>query len=474
MVRPLARSLARVGALAFAVGCAATDYNVTKEAARLAVTPGLVDLGAVSPGTENAAIVRLTHIAGADAIRIVSLNVLVLEGDGFTVVDPGVATIEPEASVDVTVLWAPGADGLHLGRLEIATDEVEDSRHTVDVRGSVGAGTLRAFPPVLDFGPVGVGDDAVATITIENAGTAELTLSAPTLDAPGFSTTWAGGPLAAGTRVEVPVSFVASADTVAEGLFTAASGSASVSVQLRANACADGDPSLYDTDGDGWALCAGDCDDRDAGANPAGVESCDGADQDCDGVVDEGTSCFDDDGDGITEDEGDCDDATAATRPGATEDLTNGRDDDCDGVTDLGNQDYDGDGFGTVGGDCDDFDAGVHPGAPEDPDGADDDCDGIIDEGTEAYDDDGDGLTERDGDCNDGDASVFPGAVEAVDGIDEDCDGVVDDGTTAHDDDGDGFSEAGGDCDDANPAVNPSRWDTLGDGLDNDCDGTVR
>jgi len=202
MVRPLARSLARVGALAFAVGCAATDYNVTKEAARLAVTPGLVDLGAVSPGTENAAIVRLSHIAGADAIRIVSLNVLVLEGDGFTVVDPGVATIEPEASVDVTVLWAPGADGLHLGRLEIATDEVEDSLHTVDVRGSVGAGTLRAFPPVLDFGPVGVGDDAVATITIENAGTADLTLSAPTLDAPGFSTTWAGGPLAAGTRAE--------------------------------------------------------------------------------------------------------------------------------------------------------------------------------------------------------------------------------------------------------------------------------
>lgn len=464
----------RFAALAFAVGCAATDYNVTKEAARLAVTPGLVDLGAVAPGTENTALVRLTHVAGADAIRIVSLNVLVLEGDGFTVVDPGVPAVAPGASVDVAVVWAPGAEGRHLGRLEITTDEEADDLHTVDVRGIVGAGALRAFPPVLDFGPVGAGDDAVSTLTIENAGTADLTLTPPSIDAAAFTTTWAGGPLAAGARVEVPVSFLAAGGDSVDAVFTTSAGSASVSVQLRANACADGDPALYDLDGDGWTLCAGDCDDGDAGANPAGVETCDGADEDCDGTVDEGTSCHDDDGDGLTEDDGDCDDADPAIRPGATEDLTNGRDDDCDGVTDLGDQDFDGDGWGTAGGDCDDFDASAHPGAPEAADGADDDCDGLIDEGTAAVDDDGDGFTERAGDCDDGDASVFPGATETIDGIDEDCDGRVDDGTTVFDDDGDGFSEAGGDCNDADPSVNPSRWDTLGDGIDNDCDGTVR
>ena len=39
-------------------------------------------------------------------------------------------------------------------------------------------------------------------------------------------------------------------------------------------------------------------------------------------------------------------------------------------------------------------------------------------------DEDGDGVTIRDGDCDDGDATIFPGAAETVgDGIDSNCDG---------------------------------------------------
>ncbi len=59
-----------------------------------------------------------------------------------------------------------------------------------------------------------------------------------------------------------------------------------------------------DADGDGWGAAAwsgctapsavvtdgGDCDDADAAVSPAAAESCDGRDQDCDGVVDEACS----------------------------------------------------------------------------------------------------------------------------------------------------------------------------------------
>ncbi|NUP97771.1 MAG: putative metal-binding motif-containing protein [Planctomycetaceae bacterium] len=38
----------------------------------------------------------------------------------------------------------------------------------------------------------------------------------------------------------------------------------------------------------GWLLRAGDCDDTRASVNPAGIESCNGLDDDCDGTVDEG------------------------------------------------------------------------------------------------------------------------------------------------------------------------------------------
>jgi hypothetical protein len=60
-----------------------------------------------------------------------------------------------------------------------------------------------------------------------------------------------------------------------------------------------------------------------------------GVDEDCDGLVDEGTVVFDDDGDGLAEVAGDCNDADPSVRPGARE-TPDCRDEDCDGVIDDG------------------------------------------------------------------------------------------------------------------------------------------
>ncbi len=181
---------------------------------------------------------------------------------------------------------------------------------------------------------------------------------------------------------------------------------------------------------------------------------------------------------GYTEDDTDCDDQDGDVYPDAPE-TCNGIDDDCDGLTDEEGAvdapewhlDGDGDGFGdpdaTVhacsqpGGyvddteDCDDGDATIHPGAEEVCDGVDNDCDGVIDgeDATDATawygDDDGDGygdyadgVTACDapsghvaigGDCNDTDAAIHPGAEEWCEtGLDEDCDGSIDEGCVDH------------------------------------------
>jgi hypothetical protein len=165
-----------------------------------------------------------------------------------------------------------------------------------------------------------------------------------------------------------------------------------------------------DADHDGYGACSGDCDDNDPTVHPGAREVCDGKDNDCNGVCDDG---FDKDGDGYTTCgtqilangtcrtgvAPDCNDGDASIHPGAVE-VCDGKDNDCNGLCDDGGVDHDGDGFtpcGTLasfpapaGGVCgatspllvDCRDTGgpsaalIHPFAPEICDGVDQNCDG--------------------------------------------------------------------------------------------------
>ena len=197
----------------------------------------------------------------------------------------------------------------------------------------------------------------------------------------------------------------------------------------------DGRAPALEIDGDGFSVAGGDCNDRDAAVRPGAPETLDGVDEDCDGLIDDGTAAFDDDRDGLSEAQGDCNDADPAMGPSATELTTNRRDDDCDGQIDEGSvhTDDDGDGWTEDGGDCDDAAAAVHPGATDTSGGGDDDCDGE----EERLDADGDGWTPADGDCDDDDGWRNPGLEDQCNGSDDNCDSQIDEGCVPEVDDKD-------------------------------------
>lgn len=101
-----------------------------------------------------------------------------------------------------------------------------------------------------------------------------------------------------------------------------------------------------DLDGDTY-VGVDDCDDTDPAVNPAASEVCDGVDNDCNGVVDDGSGYLDSDNDGYGDpdvpvtcggsggvpNDDDCDDADGTVNPDAVE-SDNGADDDCDGWSD--------------------------------------------------------------------------------------------------------------------------------------------
>ena len=156
-----------------------------------------------------------------------------------------------------------------------------------------------------------------------------------------------------------------------------------------------------DADSDGYCVEQGDCDDGNAEIHPNRVEECNGIDDNCNSVVDEGLA--DADGDGT------CDERDT---------------EECDGVDNDGDGEVD-EGF--------DLNSNGTPDCEEDEvcDGVDNDGDGDIDEG---YDNDGDGYTEcgasgdgSDGDCDDAASDVNPGETEdTADAKDNDCDELID------------------------------------------------
>jgi hypothetical protein len=105
-------------------------------------------------------------------------------------------------------------------------------------------------------------------------------------------------------------------------------------------------------------LCGSDCDDSNPAAHASEAESCDGDDNDCDGLIDEDVTTeywLDCDGDGFGA--GDQVDACAPPTP----------------LPECGGR-----AWARVAGDCDDESSGIHPGATELCDRIDTDCDGAL------------------------------------------------------------------------------------------------
>ncbi len=252
-----------------------------------------------------------------------------------------------------------------------------------------------------------------------------------------------------------------------------------------------------DGDGDGHraVACGGDdCDDGDDNRFPGNAEVCDSAghDEDCevtsfgfrDGDMDlyVDSHCCNTDAAGAMHCGDDCNDSRPNVHPALTE-TCDGLDNDCNGMIDEGATrtfypDADGDGFGDASAtmgvaacfmpphtsdnhtDCNDSDGAIHPAAPETCDSAippvDENCDGVANPASQCT---CVGAGSRPcslpGACSAGVETCAGGAwgtcsiaptTETCNGVDDDCNGIIDDAlrvTCYADADNDGYAASG-------------------------------
>jgi hypothetical protein len=513
-----------VGLVFLFAGCGDTGGTVVEIPCDLTVGPQVLDAGDVALGTTGTAYVELSA-NGADC-DVISLSVLNLVGDYFvppTSITSDIAsnpvefpctdakpddqrlTVKKGETCFFPVYYAPLKEGYHQGQVQVSFDGGVSDDATTQIRGHADVPKASVFPWTIDFGSVQMGETRRESITISNESSLRLAITGVTIQPSANSPFTIEEPLPfyiepnATADLEVFASPVLAvqADEATIGSIVLLSGQEPLqTVRLRMNDCANGTPSAYDRDQDGFTTCGGDCDDTNEAVRPGAVEIADGADNDCNTLIDDTTPGFDDDGDGYCDHPttcvlpvllpNDCNDGDPDVHPGVAEFLGDGVDNDCDGAVDGGTLDYDADGYTEGAGDCAPYDPDVFPAAPELADGKDNDCDTYRDEGTVLFDDDGDGYCEglpaggrpcTDnsilGDCNDVDDATHLGAPELDDWRDNDCDAQVDEGTRNFDDDGDGYTEGGGDCNDSNRNIGPASLEVVGDGIDNDCDPTT-
>ena len=202
---------------------------------QVAVTPSSASFGSVVVGTSNSQAMTLKNTGTAS----LTISQVTVTGVGFSQTGLSAQTVAAGRSVAFNTALAPSAAGSASGSISI-TSNAPGSPLAIALSGTGVAATsaMTANPSSLSFGSVNVGSNSSLSVTIQNTGNSNITISGVTTSGAGFS---ANG-VAAGTTL------TPSQSTTLNAVFDpAAAGSVSGTVTVNSNASSPATVSLSGT-----------------------------------------------------------------------------------------------------------------------------------------------------------------------------------------------------------------------------------
>src|SRR5262249_30407459 len=155
----------------------------------------------------------LTLTIGASGAAALTVSSITSSSPRFSVTAPALPLAIPAGqSANVTVRFSPNAAGAVSRTLSVTSNEPAPSTVTLALSGTGTAGlapSISVTPPSLDFGSVNTGQIKDVTLTLSNAGSADLTISSVASSGAAFTVVSLVAPITivAGRSVDLTVRF---------------------------------------------------------------------------------------------------------------------------------------------------------------------------------------------------------------------------------------------------------------------------
>jgi hypothetical protein len=172
---------------------------------QLSVTPSSLSFGNIATGTSTTKTVTLTNTGNTS----VSISQIAETGTGFTAAGLSLPlTLAAGASTSFTVTFDPATAGSLSGSVTV-TSTASNSPSTITLSGTGVQPQISVVPSSVSFSNVTVGTTNTQSVTIQNSGTANLSVTQATLAGTGFTLTGLAVPLsvAPGTSFAFSVGF---------------------------------------------------------------------------------------------------------------------------------------------------------------------------------------------------------------------------------------------------------------------------